>query len=83
MIRRADSRAWPSWMAAAGRAVTASKEASAVSVSTASGNWQLIYRIAQRLTLRAQAGVDASTITANTTPAQSWALDMIYTWHWN
>ena len=53
------------------------------SVTTASGNWQLIYRIAQRLTVRAQAGVDASTVTANTTPAQSWALDMIYTWHWN
>ena len=53
------------------------------SVTTASGNWQLIYRIAQRLTVRAQAGVDASTVTANTTPAQSWALDMIYTWRWN
>ena len=31
------------------------------SVTAAAGNWQLIYRIAQRLTLRAQAGVEAAT----------------------
>ncbi len=37
MTRRALALAWPSWIAAAGSAVTASKEASAVRVSTASG----------------------------------------------
>ncbi len=39
-------------------------------VNATSGNWQLIYRIAQRLTIRAQAGEDPS-------------LDAIYTWRWN
>jgi translocation and assembly module TamB len=34
------------------------------------GNWQLIYRIAQRLTVRAQSGEDN-------------ALDVIWTWRWN
>jgi translocation and assembly module TamB len=53
------------------------------SVTAAAGNWQLIYRIAQRLTLRAQVGVDTSTITQNTTPTQSQSLDVIYTWRWN
>jgi translocation and assembly module TamB len=54
------------------------------SVSGASYNWQLIYRIAQRLTLRAQAGVDAATSSAtNPTATQSWSLDAIYTWRWN
>jgi translocation and assembly module TamB len=51
------------------------------SVTTASYNWQLIYRIAQRLTLRAQAGVDA--VSTTSTPASSWSLDAIYTWRWN
>ncbi len=53
------------------------------SVSGANYNWQLIYRIAQRLTLRAQAGVDAATTSAPTSNATSWSLDAIYTWKWN
>ena len=54
------------------------------SVTATAGNWQLIYRIAQRLTIRAQAGVDTATITANSpTTNQSWSLDAIYTWKWN
>ena len=54
------------------------------SVTATTGNWQLIYRIAQRLTLRAQAGVDTATSTTTTTNAnQSWSLDAIYTWKWN
>lgn len=36
-------------------------------VNAAAGTWQLIYRVAQRFTLRAQSGVDSS-------------LDMIWTW---
>ena len=51
------------------------------SVTTATYNWQLIYRIAQRLTVRAQAGVDA--VTTTSTPSTSWSLDTIYTWRWN
>jgi translocation and assembly module TamB len=39
-------------------------------VNATTGNWQLIYRIAQRLTVRAQAGSDN-------------ALDAIWTWRWN
>jgi translocation and assembly module TamB len=39
------------------------------SVNATSGSWQLIYRIARRLTVRAQAGVDE-------------ALDVIWTWRW-
>lgn len=39
-------------------------------VSSTTGAWQLIYRIAQRFTLRAQAGQDN-------------ALDVIWTWRWN
>ncbi len=39
-------------------------------VNATTGTWQLIYRIAQRLTLRAQAGEDN-------------ALDAIWTWRWN
>ncbi len=54
------------------------------SVTATAGNWQLIYRIAQRLTIRAQAGVDTATIsTTNATTNQSWSLDAIYTWKWN
>jgi translocation and assembly module TamB len=53
------------------------------SVNAAAGNWQLIYRIAQRLTIRAQAGVDTATITTATQASQSWSLDAIYTWKWN
>ena len=53
------------------------------SVNATAGNWQLIYRIAQRLTVRAQAGVDTATITTATQPSQSWSLDAIYTWKWN
>ena len=47
------------------------------------GNWQLIYRIAQRLTIRAQTGVDPTTTTATSTGTPSKSLDVIYTWHWN
>ncbi|HTP71365.1 MAG TPA: translocation/assembly module TamB domain-containing protein, partial [Burkholderiaceae bacterium] len=39
------------------------------SVNTTTGSWQLIYRIAQRFTLRAQAGADN-------------ALDFIWQWRW-
>ena len=39
------------------------------SLNATTGNWQLIYRIAQRLTLRAQSGLDNS-------------LDAIWTWRW-
>jgi translocation and assembly module TamB len=39
------------------------------SVNTTTGSWQLIYRIAQRFTLRAQSGVDNS-------------LDFIWQWRW-
>ena len=53
------------------------------SVNATAGNWQLIYRIAQRLTLRAQAGVDTATSTANNNNNQSESLDVIYTWRWN
>ena len=55
------------------------------SVTNASYNWQLIYRIAQRLTLRAQAGVEAVTTSTTSTgnQAASWSLDAIYTWRWN
>jgi translocation and assembly module TamB len=40
------------------------------SVNSTTGAWQLIYRAAQRFTLRAQSGDDS-------------ALDMIWTWRWN
>lgn len=40
------------------------------SVNAASGTWQLIYRAAQRFTLRAQSGEDN-------------ALDLIWTWRWD
>ena len=55
------------------------------SVTNAAYNWQLIYRIAQRLTLRAQAGVEAVTTSTTSTgnQAPSWSLDAIYTWRWN
>jgi translocation and assembly module TamB len=39
-------------------------------VNATTGTWQLIYRTAQRLMLRAQAGEDN-------------ALDAIWTWRWN
>ena len=39
-------------------------------VASTTGTWQLIYRIAQRFTLRAQAGEDN-------------AVDLIWTWRWN
>lgn len=39
------------------------------SLEATTGNWQLIYRIAQRFTLRAQSGFDNS-------------LDLIWTWRW-
>ncbi len=39
-------------------------------INATAGTWQLIYRVAQRLTLRAQAGEDS-------------ALDAIWTWRWN
>ena len=39
------------------------------SLSATTGTWQLIYRIAQRFTLRAQSGLDNS-------------LDLIWTWRW-
>lgn len=40
------------------------------SVNAATGTWQLIYRAAQRFTLRAQSGDDN-------------ALDLVWTWRWN
>ncbi|MFZ2986867.1 translocation/assembly module TamB domain-containing protein, partial [Ideonella sp.] len=40
------------------------------SVNATAGTWQLIYRIAQRFTLRAQSGEDS-------------ALDAIWTWRWD
>lgn len=40
------------------------------SLNATTGSWQLIYRIAQRFTLRAQSGDDT-------------ALDVIWTWKWN
>jgi len=52
------------------------------SVTATAGNWQVIYRIAQRLTLRAQAGQDTST-SQTTSQSTSWSLDAIYTWRWN
>jgi translocation and assembly module TamB len=39
------------------------------SLNATAGTWQLIYRIAQRFTLRAQSGEDNS-------------LDAIWTWRW-
>ncbi|MFO1295003.1 MAG: translocation/assembly module TamB domain-containing protein, partial [Rubrivivax sp.] len=39
------------------------------SLSQTSGNWQLIYRLAQRVTVRLQTGVDNS-------------IDVIWTWRW-
>jgi translocation and assembly module TamB len=39
-------------------------------INETTGNWQLIYRIAQRFTIRAQTGSDNS-------------LDVIWTWRWN
>jgi translocation and assembly module TamB len=39
------------------------------SLNATAGSWQLIYRIAQRFTLRAQAGADSS-------------VDLIWTWRW-
>jgi len=39
-------------------------------VNSTTGTWQLIYRVAQRFTVRAQAGQDN-------------ALDAIWTWRWN
>ncbi len=40
------------------------------SLNATSGNWQLIYRVAQRFTVRAQSGVQENT------------LDFIWTWRW-
>jgi translocation and assembly module TamB len=40
------------------------------SVNNTTGTWQLVYRAAQRFTLRAQSGTDNS-------------LDAIWTWRWN
>ena len=51
------------------------------SVTSATSNVQLIYRIAQLLTIRAQAGQEAATST--TKGSSSWSLDAIYTWRWN
>jgi len=54
------------------------------SVTSASYSWQLIYRIAQRLTLRAQAGVESTSTTQATSANQtSVSFDAIYTWRWN
>jgi translocation and assembly module TamB len=39
-------------------------------VNATTGTWQLIYRIAQRFTLRAQSGEDS-------------ALDLIWAWRWD
>ncbi len=40
------------------------------SLSSTAGNWQLIYRLAQRFTLRLQTGIDNS-------------IDLIWTWRWD
>ncbi|MBE2241538.1 MAG: translocation/assembly module TamB domain-containing protein [Burkholderiaceae bacterium] len=40
------------------------------SLNSAAGNWQLIYRLAQRFTLRLQTGIDNS-------------VDLIWTWRWD
>jgi translocation and assembly module TamB len=40
------------------------------SVNATTGTWQLIYRVAQRVTVRAQSGVES-------------ALDVIWSWRWN
>jgi translocation and assembly module TamB len=40
------------------------------SINAATGNWQLIYRVAQRFTLRAQSGEDN-------------AIDAIWSWRWD
>jgi translocation and assembly module TamB len=40
------------------------------SLSATTGNWQLIYRAAQRFTVRAQSGAETS-------------IDAIWTWRWN
>jgi translocation and assembly module TamB len=39
------------------------------SLNATAGSWQLIYRVAQRFTLRAQAGMES-------------AIDVIWTWRW-
>lgn len=52
------------------------------SVAGTESNWQVIYRIAQRLTLRAQAGQETST-SQTASQSTSWSLDAIYTWRWN
>ena len=39
-------------------------------LSQTAGNWQLIYRLAQRVTIRLQAGVDNS-------------IDVIWSWRWD
>lgn len=39
-------------------------------INATSGNWQLIYRLAQRFTLRAQTGIDN-------------AVDLIWSWRWD
>ena len=51
------------------------------SVTNASSSLQLIYRIAQRLTVRAQAGRETPPGASTATTSSS--LDVIYTWHWN
>ena len=51
------------------------------SVTNVSSHLQLIYRIAQRLTVRAQTGREAPPGTTTTSTSSS--LDVIYTWHWN
>ena len=40
------------------------------SLSSTAGNWQLVYRLAQRFTLRLQTGIDNS-------------VDLIWTWRWD
>ena len=39
-------------------------------LNATTGNWQLIYRVAQRFTVRAQSGEHTS-------------IDLIWTWRWN
>ena len=46
-------------------------------VNATTGSWQVIYRIAQRLTVRAQSGEE---IQSNTTGN---SLDVLYTWKWD
>ena len=63
--RRARTRSSPS----ASRSRSAGTSATSAASTRTAGTWQLIYRVAQRITVRAQAGADN-------------AIDVIWTWRW-